>query len=115
MTDCYTYRSKYDRLKELHLEVTQENLKLKKELHDLYIEKNKISNEFDEYKKQHNEDTEVTQTKKVFDTIAKLINNKQSCSYRYLIYDLLGFNKREYQVLSSGMTITNLLVEVFDD
>lgn len=115
MKDCYTYRGKYDRLKELHLKVTQENLQLKKELHDLYLQKNKISNEFDEYKKQHNEDTEVTQTKKVFDILAKLINNKQSCSYRYLIYDLLNFDKREYQVLSSGQVITNFLVDSFDD
>lgn len=115
MMDCYSYRGKYEKLKELHLEVTQENLKLKKELHDLYIEKNKISNDLDYYKKLAGSKAELVQTKKVFDTIAKLITNKESCSYRYLIYDLLGFDKSAYEPLSSGMTITNLLVDVFDD
>lgn len=115
MTENYNYRHKYEKLKELHLEVTQENLKIKKELHDLYIEKNKISNELEHYKRLLRHNPELTQTKKVFDVLATLINNKESCSYRYLIYDLLGFDKSAYGSLLSGMTVTNFLVECFDE
>lgn len=53
----------------------------------------------------------LQQTKKVFDTIAKLISENESCSYRYLIYDLLGFKEDTYCELISGLTITNMLVD----
>ncbi len=53
----------------------------------------------------------LQQTKKVFDTIAKLISENESCSYRYLIYDLLGFKEDAYCELISGLTITNMLVD----
>jgi len=53
----------------------------------------------------------LQQTKKVFDTIAKLISKNESCSYRYLIYDLLSFKEDAYCELISGLTITNMLVD----
>ena len=55
---------------------------------------------------------ELEQTKKVLDVIANLINEKQTCTYRYLIYDLLGFKEDAYSELISGLTITNFLVYV---
>ena len=54
----------------------------------------------------------LDQTKKVFDLLADLILKGESCSYRYLIYDLLGFEHKDYSTLISGMTITNALVEL---
>ena len=57
------------------------------------------------------EEIRLDQTKKVFDTIATLIKKNETCSYRYLIYDLLGFKEKDYATLLSGMTITNKLVE----
>lgn len=56
----------------------------------------------------------LQQTKKVFDTIAKLVEDNESCSYRYLIYDLLGFKEDAYCELISGLTITNMLVDYQD-
>ena len=53
----------------------------------------------------------LDQTKKVFDMLALLIKNNETCSYRYLIYDMLGFNESAYVELMSGMSITNKLVE----
>ena len=57
------------------------------------------------------EDIRLDQTKIVFDTISKLIINGETCSYRSLIYDLLGFDLGCYGTLISGLTITNMLVE----
>lgn len=57
------------------------------------------------------EEIRLQQTKKVFDTIAKLIAGNESCSYRYLIYDLLGFKEDAYCELISGLAITNMLVD----
>ena len=54
---------------------------------------------------------QLEQTKKVFDTIATLINEKETCTYRTLIYDLLGFEPGCYADLISGLTITNMLVD----
>lgn len=53
----------------------------------------------------------LDQTKKVFDAIAELISKNETCTYRYLIYDLLGFRHSDYETLMSGLTITNSLVE----
>lgn len=55
---------------------------------------------------------ELEQTKKVLDVIANLINEKETCTYRYLIYDLLEFKEDAYSELISGLTITNFLVYV---
>ena len=56
----------------------------------------------------------LDQTKKVFEVLAKLISEKETCTYRYLIYDLLGFAVEDgaYMELIDGMTITNFLVDV---
>lgn len=58
----------------------------------------------------------LDQTKKVFEVLAKLISEKEGCSYRTLIYDLLGFTIEDgaYVKLLEGMTITNFLVDVED-
>lgn len=58
----------------------------------------------------------LDQTKKVFEVLAKLISEKETCTYRYLIYDLLGFTVEDgaYMELLEGMTITNFLVDVED-
>ena len=53
----------------------------------------------------------LEQTKKVFDTIAKVIK-EGSCSYRHLIYDELGFGGKYYEELLSGMTITNAICDL---
>ena len=53
----------------------------------------------------------LDQTRKVFDMLALLIKNNETCSYRYLIYDMLGFKEENYAELISGMAITNKLVE----
>jgi len=52
----------------------------------------------------------LDQTQKVFDTLANIINT-ESCTYRYLIYDLLGFDGY-YGTLINGLTITNAIVEL---
>ena len=57
------------------------------------------------------EEIRLDQTKKVFDMLALLIKNNETCSYRYLIYDMLGFDESAYIELISGMAITNKLVE----
>lgn len=57
------------------------------------------------------EEIRLDQTKKVFDMLALLIKNNETCSYRYLIYDMLGFDESAYAELISGMAITNKLVE----
>ena len=57
------------------------------------------------------EEIRLDQTKKVFDTLAELISKNKTCTYRYLIYDLLGFDAENYAELMSGLTITNALVE----
>lgn len=58
----------------------------------------------------------LDQTKKVFEVLAKLISEKEGCTYRALIYDLLGFTVEDgaYMELLEGMTITNFLVDVED-
>ena len=50
------------------------------------------------------------QTKKVFDVLAKMINGDGG-SYRYLIYDELGFMDG-YVDLISGLAITNAICEL---
>ena len=50
------------------------------------------------------------QTKKVFDVLAKMINGDGG-SYRYLIYDELGFMDG-YGDLISGLAITNAICEL---
>ena len=57
------------------------------------------------------EEIRLDQTKKVFDTIATLIKKNETCSYRYLIYDLLEFKEKDYATLLSGMALTNKLVD----
>lgn len=63
---------------------------------------------------EENERLKLNQTKKVFDTIAGLIKNGETCSYRYLIYDLLGFQEKDYVDLMGGLAITNMLVDYED-
>ncbi len=53
----------------------------------------------------------LDQTRKVFKVLADLIQTKETCSYRYLIYDLLGFEGYAYTMLLDGLAITNHLVE----
>lgn len=59
-------------------------------------------------------DLKLKQTKKVFDKIAYLINTNETCTYRFLIYDLLGFDTDAYVPLISGLTITNMLCDYQD-
>lgn len=59
------------------------------------------------------EEIRLDQTKKVFKVLADFINN-ESGSYRYLIYDKLGFKYEDYAELIAGMTITNAIVELKD-
>ena len=53
----------------------------------------------------------LDQTRKVFKVLADLIQTKETCSYRYLIYDLLGFEGYAYTMLLDGLAITNHLIE----
>ena len=57
----------------------------------------------------------LEQTKKIFKVLADLINKKETCSYRYLIYELLGFDESNYIELLDGMTITNFLVDHIEE
>lgn len=57
------------------------------------------------------EEIRLDQTKKVFKVLADFIND-ESGSYRYLIYDKLGFKYEDYAELISGMTITNAIVKL---
>lgn len=59
------------------------------------------------------EEIRLDQTKKVFKALADFINN-ESGSYRYLIYDKLGFKYEDYAELIAGMTITNAIVKLED-
>lgn len=110
------------------VKLQQENQKLKKQLETLektnkqLISKldryDAIVDERDELKKQlrtsaifNEEDIRLDQTKEVFETLANILNT-ESCSYRYLIYDLLGFKKENYIDLIAGMSITNAIVEL---
>ena len=52
------------------------------------------------------------QTRKVFDTLAEMLNGDGG-SYRYLIYDKLGFMDG-YVDLISGLAITNAICDVED-
>ena len=61
-------------------------------------------NELDKY------EIRKDQTKKVFDVLAKMINGDGG-SYRYLIYDELGFMDG-YVDLISGLAITNAICEL---
>ena len=74
---------------------------------------NELFNELEAWKKQAKkvEMIRLDQTKKVFDTIAKVIK-EGSCSYRHLIYDELGFGGKYYEELLSGMTITNAICDL---
>lgn len=104
-----------DILEELHL-VRPEILKPKaKKLFEAIMS---IADERDELKKQlrtsaifNEEDIRLDQTIKVFETLANILNT-ESCSYRYLIYDLLGFKKENYVDLIAGMSITNAIFEL---
>lgn len=77
---------------------------------DEFIE---LFNELEAWKEQSKkiEMIRLDQTKKVFDTIAKVIK-EGSCSYRHLIYDELGFGGKYYEELISGMTITNAICDL---
>lgn len=77
-----------------------------------------LQNQNQELKKQlttsaifNEEDIRLDQTKEVFETLANILNT-ESCSYRYLIYDLLGFKEENYIDLIAGMSITNAIVEL---
>ena len=59
------------------------------------------------------EEIRLDQTKKVFEAISKIITNG-SCTYRYLIYDMLGFKAENYIDLMSGLIITNAIVDLED-
>ena len=59
------------------------------------------------------EEIRLDQTKKVFKAIADFIND-ESGTYRYLIYDVLGFKYENYAELIDGMTITNAIVKLED-
>lgn len=59
------------------------------------------------------EEIRLDQTKKVFEALADFIND-ESGSYRYLIYDKLGFKHEDYAELISGLTITNAIVKLED-
>lgn len=54
---------------------------------------------------------QLQQTKKIFESLANLIKQNKSCSYRYLIYDLLGFEYGDYSDLIDGLTVINMLVD----
>ncbi len=81
----------------------EENEKLKKQNIKLYKKDIKEINKL-----------KLKQTKEVFDKLAYLINTNETCSYRFLIYDLLGFQKKDYIDLISGLVITNMLVDYQD-
>lgn len=115
MIDNKTLMHKYETLKKSHEKLLDEHFNVMQENRELYITNNKLSNEVDSYKRQVREDADLIQTKKVFDVLSNLIKKKESCSYRYLIYDLLGFDKSAYSELINGMTVTNFLVECFDE
>ena len=57
-------------------------------------------------------DIRLDQTKKVFEVLSNLIKENEPCSYRYLIYDLLGFEPKDYNILLQGMIITNALCDL---
>lgn len=59
---------------------------------------------------RHEYEIRKDQTKKVFDVLAKMINGDGG-SYRYLIYDELGFMDG-YVDLISGLAITNAICEL---
>ena len=59
---------------------------------------------------RHEYEIRKDQTKKVFDVLAKMINGDGD-SYRYLIYDELGFMDG-YVDLISGLAITNAICEL---
>ena len=108
--------------------VKKENQELKKQIEALEKLNKQLINKLDRYdaivderdelKKQlrtsaifNEEDIRLDQTKKVFETLENILNT-ESCSYRYLIYDLLGFKKENYIDLIAGMSITNAIVEL---
>lgn len=57
-------------------------------------------------------DIRLDQTKRIFEVLSNLIKHNDSCSYRYLIYDLLGFKPENYNDLLQGMIITNALCDL---
>lgn len=53
----------------------------------------------------------LDQTMKVFEALSFVIKHG-SCSYRYLIYDMMGFKYENYSNLIKGLDITNAIVEL---
>lgn len=52
----------------------------------------------------------LDQTKKVFEAINSLFRD-EGCTYRYLIYDMLGFEPDAYVELIDGLAITNYICD----
>ena len=100
-------------------ELLNENEKLKADYGTkVQVERDLLLEENQELKKQlrtsaifNEEDIRLDQTKEVFETLANILST-ESCSYRYLIYDLLGFKEENYIDLIAGMSITNAIVEL---
>lgn len=92
----------------------QTNMKLSLEIDKLTAESTEWECKYYELQERIDQ-IRLDQTKKVFDVIAKLIKENETCTYRYLIYDLLDFKEDAYIPLISGLTITNMLVDYQDD
>ena len=101
-----------------YIQATDHYLIPKDVFDELFNEMENWKEEAKELKKQlrtsaifNEEDIRLDQTKEVFETLANILNT-ESCSYRYLIYDLLGFKEENYIDLIAGMSITNAIVEL---
>lgn len=88
----------------------EENQNLKQKYVDAVVDYEATKSENHELKKKY-KDIRLEQTKKVFNAITNTINDG-SCTYRYLIYDLLGFETKDYNDLIEGMNVTNAIVEL---
>lgn len=58
--------------------------------------------------RKENQEIRLDQTKKVFHALTHVLLNG-GCTYRYLIYDLLGFKLENYSDLIEGMNIVNAI------
>ena len=81
-------------------ELTKENQELKQ----INEEHKKLNGDL----RKENKEIRLDQTKKVFHVLTHVLLNG-GCTYRYLIYDLLGFELENYSDLIEGMNIVNAI------
>lgn len=94
------FKTSLDESQEVILDYIKENQELKQ----INEEHKKLNGDL----RKENQEIRLDQTKKVFHVLTYVLLNG-GCTYRYLIYDLLGFKLENYSDLIEGMNIVNAI------